>query len=140
MLITPAGGWGTRGGKTNPLPTPMVEHERAQFATYGVMLLAPLLAPGVKLRRIADANGLKGILVEHPRAQPTELFFDGDDELVEARNSVPDPEGGAPLPQRFRFSRERMPGPVRWPRRLTLEQKGKPYFDLTLTRFEAAFA
>jgi hypothetical protein len=31
-----------------------------------------------------------------------------------------------------------MPGPVRWPRRLAIEQQGRPYFELALRRFEAA--
>jgi hypothetical protein len=73
-----------------------------------------------------------------PPAPPTHLFFDPDGRLAEARNLVPDPAGGAAIAQHFIFSAETMPGPIAWPRRLTIEQNGAPFFELTLSRFTTA--
>jgi hypothetical protein len=137
MVITADSGWSERDGRGEPLPAALAAHERAQFALYGLMLLAPLDRGRARLQRFPDAGGLRALQAAHPRAPVTMLFFDADDRLAEAANIVPAPDGGAPVPQRFTFSRETMPGPVRWPRRLSIEQSGRPYFELTLTRFEA---
>jgi hypothetical protein len=72
-----------------------------------------------------------------PPAPPTQLFFETDGRLAEARNSVVSPEGGADIAQHFTFSAETMPGPIAWPRRLTIEQNGALFFELTLSRFAA---
>ena len=140
MLITEEGGWIGRDGSSEKMPAPFYAHEHAQFAIYGLMLLAPLLERGVRLRTGEAQGGLLALHAEHPAAPPTLLLFEPDGRLAEALNQVPDAEGGADIPQRFIFSRDTVPGPVRWPRRLTLLQRGKPYFELALTRFEAARA
>lgn len=137
MLITPDGGWVERGGRSDALPAAFVEHERAQFAIYGVMLLAPLLRPPARLIRLADRDGFARLLAERSPAPATEMWFDRSGRLAEARNRVPPPDSGETIPQRFVFSEEAMPGPVRWPRELRIEQSGRPYFELRLTRFEA---
>jgi hypothetical protein len=137
MLITPDGGWVERGGRSDKLPPALVEHERAQFAIYGLMLLAPLLRPPARLTRLADQDGFARLLAERPPAPPTELWFDSFGRLAEARNRVPAPEGGGRISQRFVFSKEPMAAPVRWPRELRIEQDGRPYFELRLDRFEA---
>ncbi|HEX8578113.1 MAG TPA: hypothetical protein VF655_00795 [Allosphingosinicella sp.] len=140
MLITPEGGWIGRAGRNDAAPGGLVTHERAQFAVYGLMLLEPLLHPGVTISPAPGRNGLTAFAVRHPDAPPATLYFDGDGRLAELEDVVPDPGGGAPIAQRFLFSREVMPGPVRWPRRLEIFQKDRPYFELTLNRFEAAAA
>jgi hypothetical protein len=140
MLITEEGGWIGRARSSEKMPAAFYAHERAQFAIYGLMLLAPLLQPGVRLRSGEAQGGLLPLHAEHPAAPPTLLLFEPDGRLAEAQNQVPDAEGGADISQRFIFSPETMPGPVRWPRRLTLLQRGQPYFELALTRFEAVRA
>ena len=137
MLITPEGGWVERGGRSDPLPPAFVEHERAQFAIYGLMLLAPLLHPPGRLTRLPDQDGFSRLLAERRPAPPTELWFDSLGRLAEARNQVPAPEGGERISQRFVFSKEPMAAPIRWPRELRIEQGGQPYFELRLNRFEA---
>jgi hypothetical protein len=126
-----------RGGTSEPLPPATVAHERAQFAMYGLMLLATLDKGQAGVRILHDERGMNVLRVDHPGAPVTRLYFEGDGRLAEATNEVPDPEGGAPIPQHFFFSAETMPGPVRWPRKLRIEQRGRPYFELTLSRFEA---
>lgn len=140
MVITPAAGWSERGGAVQPLPDGLVAHERAQFAAYGLMLLAPLARDGVAIAPAPAQGGLHALRVRHPRAPAATLLFEADGRLAELHDEVPDPDGGPPVPQRFLFSRETMAGPVRWPRRITLLQRGAPYFDLRLSRFEAATA
>jgi len=138
MLITEESARLERGGTSAPLPDALAAHERAQFAIYGLMLLAPLESGGASLRRLPDERGMKVLRVVHPKAPVTRLYFESDGRLAEAANNVPDPESGAPIAQRFFFSPETMPGPVRWPRGLRIEQQGRPYFEMALSRFEAA--
>src|SRR5688572_19518644 len=123
MIINETGGWAEREGTREPLPPSMVAHERAQFALYGLMLLAPLDHGGASLRamRIPSRN-IEVLRVSHLKAPLTRLYFDGDARLVEATNTVPHPETGRPVRQHFFFSEEQMSGPVRWPRSLRLEQ------------------
>lgn len=137
MLITPEGGWVERGGRTEVLAPAFVAHERAQFAIYALMLLAPLADGRSKLRRLADRGALRVLEATHPLAPRTELLFEPSGRLAEALNRVPDPEGKAPIAQRFIFSEEAaMTAPVRWPRELRIEQEGKPYFELRFDRIE----
>jgi hypothetical protein len=137
MVIAEEGGWVERDGRSEPLPPSFVEHERAQFAIYGLMLLAPLLRPPARLTRLPDRDRFARLLAERSPAPPTELRFDRSGRLAEALNQVPDAEGGKAIPQRFVFSEEAMPGRIRWPRELRIEQQGRPYFELRLTRFDA---
>ena len=137
MIITKDGGRVERSGMTAPLPATITVHERAQFAMYGLMLLQ-FDSGRAGIRRVASVHGLSGLRVDHPYAPKSRLYFESDGRLAEARNAVPGPIDGRPVHQHFYFSREQMPGPVRWPRTIRIEQGGRPYFELTLSRFEAA--
>ncbi|HEY5723788.1 MAG TPA: hypothetical protein VIT45_15865 [Allosphingosinicella sp.] len=138
MIITETGGRVERNGRTEPLPARLVTHERAQFAMYGLMLLAPLDRGGGSIRQPhIPSSGFDILRVSHKLAPLTRLFFETDGRLAEAVNTVPHPETGRPVRQRFIFSEEQMPGPVRWPRTIRIEQEGSPVFELRLTRFEA---
>lgn len=133
MILEQERGWLERGGTRSPMPPMMFAHERAQFAIYALMLLVPLCDPESQL--IEDAAA-RSIVVSHPRAPTTTLFFDAAGYLTAARNSVPGVEAGAQIEQTFRFSAERVPASIAWPRKLHIEQNGKPYFDLSFDRFE----
>jgi len=135
LIIEGAQGWTERAGVRSPMPPAMLAHERAQYALYGLMLLTPLRDRGAKLTVEA---GRREITVSHTDAPTTVLIFDPDGRLAGARNDVPSPyPGGAAVHQDFRFEGEIVSRGVHWPRRLTIDQDGKPYFDLTLTTFEA---
>ena len=137
LTITRTAGWVERDGRRDPLPAPQVAHERAQYAIYGLMLLAPLadhpealtFPPRLTTRPVLDTN--------LPPAPPTQLYFDPDGRLAGHATASPIRRGGAAIAQHFIFSAETMPGPIAWPRRLTIEQNGAPFFELTLSRFEA---
>ena len=138
MIISETGGRMERDGRSEELPRRLVTHERAQFAMYGLMLLAPLDRGGASIRQPhVPSSGFDILRVSHKLAPLTRLFFESDGRLAEAVNTVPQPVTGRPVRQRFIFSAEQMPGPVRWPRTIRIEQEGKPYFELRLARFEA---
>ena len=135
LIIDGAEGWTERDGVRGPMPPAMLAHERAQYALYGLMLLTPLRDPAAKLS--VDA-GRREIAVSHTDAPTTVLIFDPDGRLAGARNDVPSPDpAGGVVHQDFRFEGEIVSHGVRWPRRLTIDQDGKPYFDLTLSTFDA---
>ncbi|MGZ8999180.1 MAG: hypothetical protein ACXW2T_10030, partial [Allosphingosinicella sp.] len=139
MILDTGGGRVEREGTTQRLPDLLVRHEQAQFAIYAMMLLAPLDDGRASLRIVHDQRGLNVLRVDYPPAPVTRLYFEGDGRLAEATNSVPHPERKRTrISQRFHFSEEQMPGAVRWPRSLRIEQDGSPYFELTLTHFEAS--
>ena len=123
--------------------TPMSEaeaaHENQQYALYGLMLLAPLKDAAATVKEApVGPDGTRAIQITHPKAQPTELEFDSSGKLVRAGFSVRDPKGGAAdIVQIARFSGEIVSNGVKWPKRITIEQNGAPYFDLTIATFEA---
>ena len=125
MIIEPDAGWLERGGKREPMPAAMLAHERQQFAIYGLMQIAIS-------KRLARAGGWS------PDVPETEFIFDPAGRLVEARNAVVDPAGGAALiPQLFRFSGQIDGKGLAWPRRFEILQNGLPYFTLELESFSA---
>jgi hypothetical protein len=139
MVLDTGGGRVEHEGTSERLPDLLVRHEQAQFAIYGMMLLAPLDKQRANLRLLHDQRGLNVLRVYHPPAPVTRLYFESDGRLAEATNSVPHPERKRErISQHFFFSEEEMPGPVRWPRTLRIEQEGRPYLELTLSRFEAS--
>jgi hypothetical protein len=123
--------------------TPMTEaeaaHENQQYALYGLMLLAPLKDAAATVKEApVGTDGTRAIQITHPKAQPTELEFDSSGKLVRAGFSVRDPKGGAAdIVQIAKFSGEIVSNGVKWPKRITIEQNGAPYFDLTIATFEA---
>ena len=139
MILDTGGGRVERNGVSERLPDLLVRHEQAQFAIYGMMLLAPLDKGRATLQIRHDRSGFRVVRVYRPPAPVTRLYFESDGRLAQATNSVPHPEHkNRRISQRFIFSEEQMPGPVRWPRSLRIEQDGRPYFELTLSRFEAS--
>lgn len=147
-------GWATRNGERTPLPALQAEHERKQYALYGLMQLVTLLDPAAHLSTTlwtpSHGDGpvaMNGLDVEHPRAPRTSMYF-GDDGLIElVMNSVPHPEvTGAELTQIIGFDGFIEGGGVRWPRQMHIAQgdptrsegigtRIKPFFDLTLHSF-----
>jgi hypothetical protein len=136
LIIEPSRAWIIRAGRDKQaMPDAMAAHERAQYALYGLMLLAPLDDRGAIVKPRASHDTLE---VQHEGAPPTVFGFDDQGKLVWATNEVPSPEGVAVIEQRFTFDGEITSGKVRWPQRIKIEQDGSPYFDLQLDTFLAA--
>ena len=54
-----------------------------------------------------------------------------------ASNTVPSPEGKAPIAQLMTFEGEIDDNGVRWPRVLRIAENGRPYFELALAMLRA---
>jgi predicted small secreted protein len=132
LEVLPDGGWMTRDDKREPMPADMLEHERLQYATYGLMLLAPLDDAKTVLRREPDRDGLRILHVEHPNAAPADLYFDANAALVRLEDTVPAAEGAGRVLQRFDFEGVTAANGIRWPRTIRITQDGKPYFELRI--------
>jgi len=133
MIIEGDQGWLERDGQKSAMPDRMLEHERAQYALYGLMLLASLCDPEAT---VAVDEPHRAVVVSRPPAPPTTLFFDDTGRLVRAHNRVPDPGGAAEIEQDILFEGEIAGGGVHWPRRLSIRQDGKAYFELTFLTFD----
>lgn len=138
LIIEGGQGFIERAGAKQPMPAAMLAHERQQYALYGLMLLAPLCAPGVDTWLAAEADGSGRLEIAHPAAPRTTLVFDPGARLVGAENRVVSPDDGVTeIAQAFAFSGEIEGGGVRWPRTLAIRQNGAPYFELSLDSFAA---
>ena len=121
-----------------PMKEAEAEHENQQYALYGLMLLTPLKDGSATVKEApVGSDGTRAIQVTHPKAAPTELEFDASGKLVRAGFTVRNPKGGADIVQIVKFSGEIVSNGVKWPKRITIEQNGAPYFDLTIASFEA---
>lgn len=125
MAISRAGGTLTRDGKTEAMPTAMLNHERQQYAIYGLMQLA------MKSRaRVIRSWG--------PDVPTVNFQYDSRGRLTGARDRVPGPETGeVAIEQQFRFSGQIQSNGLKWPRRIEIYQAGKRYFTLDIRTFEA---
>jgi hypothetical protein len=118
-------GWTTRDGKREAMPVAMAEHERLQYATYGLMLAAP------------TQHAAGTIQLNDPRAAPATLTYDDTGRLVALDNVVPDPEGTGTVRQHFTFEGVVESHGVRWPRVIRIAQDDVPFFELRIAMFEA---
>ena len=132
IVLEPADAWLERRGVRLPIPERMRDHERQQFAIYGLMRLIDLRAPGVAVT--PAGNSLR---VRHPSAPETLLYFDDQARLIGAENQVPDAEDGSPTLQTFRFADHRIASGILWPHSMAIEQNGRPYFELRIASFSA---
>jgi hypothetical protein len=135
LLIEGDKGTLVRQGVSSPMPQAMRRHETQQYAVYGLMRLLPLLERGVALKVVHDDGGLAWLEAAHPKAPFARLGFDADGRLARLSDTVVSPDGGADIAQVFTFEGEITGGGVRWPRKLSIVQDGKPFFDLTLSTF-----
>ncbi len=136
LLIEGEQGTIVRAGARSPMPDAMRRHEAQQYAVYGLMRFLPLLEPGVLAKAMSDDDGgLDWIEAVHPKAPKVRMGFAHDGRLARLTDTVSSPEGGAHIAQVFTFEGEITGGGVRWPRKLSIVQDGKPFFDLTLSSF-----
>lgn len=131
--------WSIARQSWEPMKEAASDHEVQQFALYGVMLLATLKDPAVKVQETAPGkDGTRNLHVEHPKAPPIDLRFDAAGKLIRAANNVRDPAGGAtPIAQVAEFSGEIVSNGVKWPKRITIRQNDQPYLDIELATFNA---
>lgn len=121
-----------------PLPEAQAVHENQQFGLYKLMLLAPLKEAGATVTEDpVGADGTRAIKAALPGGPAGELEFDAAAKLVRAGMVVRNPAGGPDIVETVKFSGEIVSNGVKWPKRITIEQNGAPYFDLEIATFEA---
>lgn len=134
LIIEPDGGWTEWEGVRTAMDRHLLVHERAQYALYGLMLLAPLREPGAS----APDGPQPGTFIARHRNAPETLFgLTRNGRLAWATNRVPAPDSEAGVAQRFEFSGTVRSGAIRWPQQLRISQEGQPYFALSLDTFVA---
>lgn len=121
----------------NPQPEAKGVHDNQQFSLYKLMLLSPLKAPGATVSEGSAAGGVRTIKAQLEGGVPAELGFDTTGKLVSASFAVRDPKGGADIAQTVKFSGEVVSNGVKWPKQITIQQNGQPYYDLEIATFEA---
>ena len=132
MIIDDSGGWIERGGKREPMPPAMLEHERQQYGFYTQLQKALLR------RDLSPVTGTK-IVVE---GLVTTRFSSSYNRIpFRAINRVSSSEaGGKPITQVFVLQGQIVSNGLEWPRKIRIYQKGELFFDLAIDKFEAGAA
>lgn len=131
--------WDVNRQSWTPLPEAQATNENQQFGLYSFMLLNTLKQSGAKAEEQAPAaDGTRTIKATLATGQAADLMVDASGKLVGAKMNVRDPAGGADIAQTVKFSGEVESNGVKWPKRITIEQNGQPFYDLEIAKFEAA--
>lgn len=130
--------WTVNRVSWTPMTDAQATHEYQKFGLYTLMLLAPLKDPTAKVtEQPVGADGTRAVKAVLQDGRNAELEFDAAGKLVRAGMVVKDPNGGADIVETVKFSGEIVSNGVKWPKRISIEQGGKPYFDLEIATFEA---
>lgn len=121
----------------NPQSEAQGVHDNQQFSLYKLMLLSSLKEAGATVSEGATTAGVRTIKAQLAGGVPAELGFDTTGKLVSASYAVRDPKGGADLAQTVKFAGEVVSNGVKWPKRITIQQNGQPYYDLEIATFDA---
>ncbi len=128
LVITATDGWTERDGVRAPMPPQQVAHERQQYGVYGY-----LLGLGQEVTRAPNTRRL-----QQPGYPPADLYYDAG--RVAIIDMVVDPpRAGNRLTERFTFSGELVSNEVKWPQRISILQDLRPFYELTITNFEATW-
>lgn len=128
LVIEPADGWTERNGKRDPLPAGQVAHERQQYGVYGY-----LLGMG---KEVSKSPGRRRL--QQPGYPPADIYYDGDRVAI-IDYLVDPPRAGPKLTERFTFTGELVSNEVKWPQKITILQDLRPFYELNITNFEAAW-
>ena len=136
MILNGDRGWGQRDGPPEPLPAPLIAHERDQFYLYHVLRLAPLRSTGFELTALgSDAPGNEGLRVRSPGHRDVVLYFDEAARPVRLVTSLADPATGKEIVEEMHFAGVVETEGIRWPRRTEITWDGRPYFELDILEF-----
>jgi hypothetical protein len=132
--------WDVNRVSWSPLPAAQAENENQQFGLYALMLLTPLKAADAKVEDLPPASdGTRAIRAVLPGKVWAELAFDASGRLVGAGNTVTNPAtGAADIVQTITFSGTVESNGVKWPKKMTIEQNGQPFYELEIAAFEAS--
>lgn len=130
LVIEPDDGYVLRDGARQPLPDPLVAHERQQYGLYGHLLLkGRLQVSGADLMSTRDGF------------PPARLTLSADGRVVGAEMSVTAPDDpGRTIREQVGLDSWSVTNGLAWPRRLAIRQDGKRYFTLVLDAFAVEFS
>ena len=132
FILEPSGeGTIERGGRSEPAPAAFAREEVAQFGFYQQLQVAVIRCGTQKPR----GAGSHAIVVHAPGAVPTAFRCRFDNLVTTAANWVA--AGDKPVRQDFRMIGYHWESRAVFPRRLIIRRDGKPFFDLTVTRFKS---
>lgn len=127
LVLNGAKGWGQFDGKPRPLEADFVKEEHEQFYLYELMRLIPLLIePEYQLTPVGEL----GLRVARKGHVDVDLAFDRDSALLAKLTTK---RGDAT--QVMTLGAFADTGGLRWPRKISIQRDGKPFFDLEITDF-----
>jgi hypothetical protein len=138
LIVSGDRGWSDSQGRAEPLTPAALANERAQFALYAVIRLLPLLDDAYRLTALPpQGDGGPGLRVSHAGRHDVDVFFDASYRPVRLRTQVIDPENGTLIAEQLLLSGTMESQGVRWFKTLAITWDGRPFFEVTLTEFEA---
>lgn len=128
LVIEPTEAWTERDGVRTPLSAQQALHERQQYGIYGYML-----GLGAEVSKAENRRRL-----QQPGYPPADLYYENG-RLAFIDYIVDPPRAGAKLGERFTLTGEQVSNEVKFPQSLSILQEGRPYYDLTITSFQATW-
>ena len=129
MMIERDGGFAVISGSQRALPPLQVAHERQQYGLYGLMRF-----------REARAERSGAVRSSHAAAPAATFRIGADGMPVSADYIVDSPEPGRPIREHVTFAKSIGNQGIRWPRRITIAQDGKPFLALAIEDFRVELA
>lgn len=140
LILSGLGGWTQRGdAPPAPMPPELLMEERHQFYLYQVLRLVPLLDPAFTLHPAPpDSLGRPAFRVSHDGHLDVTLYFDRSHRVAALHTVFASADSNPPESQEIELTGSMDSGRVHWFREMRIRRAGRPYFDLTLTEFQAA--
>jgi hypothetical protein len=138
LIVEGTQGWTMVGDTRTPLTAEMLAAERDAFYLYWLMRIVPLTDPDMRLEAVPRATeGLDGVRVRRASRPDVDLFFDESGRLRRLSLVTMDATTGTRRRQNIRLEGESVDNGVRWFRSLVIHWEDRPYFELTLSDFQA---
>ena len=140
QVVSAREAYGEREGARTSMTPALAAYSRAHYALLALARLTPLLEVPVAFTGRPDhaVPGARNFLdFAHASAPPALLQFDDEARLLAIDALVPDPNTGAPVPERLTFSGTIADAGYLWFRRIAVQRAGRTVLDLELTRFSA---
>ena len=139
LILTGHGGWTQRGDAAPAvMPPELLVEERHQFYLYQVLRLVPLLDPAFTLSTdVTDSLGRTALRVAHANNPDVILYLDRDFRVAALHTVFAAPDMTSPESQQIELTGEVASQGIRWFKDMKILRAGQPYFDMTITEFQA---
>ena len=131
-------GWTIARGKRSPLTMEMLIGERDAFYLYAIVRALPLRDPEVKLELVPrSADGMEGLRVTRPNRPDVDVYYDAEARPRRLTYVTLDAATKMRRRPQIRLDGEIASNGVRWFKTMTIRWDDEPYFDMTLSSFQA---